>query len=276
MSHMIIIRGGGDLASGIALRLFHAGLQVIITELPEPLAVRRAVAFAEAVYDGRTKVEGVEGILVTDWLHSDAVLQQGCIPVLVDPQLSILKSNLSDRFSRGSIIIVDARMTKKPPEDKWNHVALNIGIGPGFLAGTNCDVVIETNRGHQMGRVIWQGSAETDTGVPERVISQGKERVLRAGCDGVISGLVEIGEHISEGQILADISGMPVVAPFRGVLRGMLHSGLRVWSGLKIGDVDPRDDPKFCFLVSDKSLAIAGGILEAILSRPELRSEILN
>jgi xanthine dehydrogenase accessory factor len=148
---------------------------------------------------------------------------------------------------------------------------LYIGLGPGFTAGVNCHAVVETNRGHRMGRVIWQGSAEADTGLPEQIAGQQAERVLRAPADGVLVNHFEIGAHVDGGQAVAEVAGKQVTAPFSGVLRGILYPGLKVYQGQKIGDLDPRDDPRLCALVSDKALAVGGGVLEAILTRPDLR-----
>jgi xanthine dehydrogenase accessory factor len=147
-------------------------------------------------------------------------------------------------------------------------------MGPGFVAGQNCHAVIETHRGHCLGRVIWQGAPETDTGQPDAVVGRSSERVLRAPADGELVALAEIGDHLQAGQAVAQVAGLPVFAPFRGVLRGLIHPGLNVTRGLKIGDVDPRDDPRYCRLVSDKSLAVGGGVLEAILSLPALRPHL--
>jgi xanthine dehydrogenase accessory factor len=273
---IVLIRGGGDLASGVALRLYRAGLRVVITEMPQPLAVRRLVSFAEAVYSGETNVEGVAGRRVSDPTDTLSVLQvlaKGKIPVLVDPQGEAIQALHPH-------VVVDGRMTKRRAELIPIAIKLIIGLGPGFIAGENCHAVVETNRGHMLGRVIWQGAPEPNTGLPEAVGDRRFERVLRAAAAGVLKPIVEIGDHLEPGQLIAEVvpedggEAQPVLAPFKGVLRGLLHPGLPVQPGLKIGDVDPRDDPSFCSLVSDKSLAVGGGVLEAILSRPELRPQL--
>jgi xanthine dehydrogenase accessory factor len=270
-STLTLIRGGGDIASGVALRLHRAGLQLVITELPQPLVVRRLVSFAEAVYEGHASVEGILATRVDDLDGLSAVLERHQIPVIVDPQAGLLDTLLFD-------ILVDARMTKQPPDLDIHAASLSgvtvIGLGPGFVAGRDCHAVIETQRGHDLGRVIWEGAPAANTRTPESIAGHGAERVLRAPADGQLVATAEIGEHLEPGQLVAEVAGQPVVAPFRGVLRGLLHSGLQVWRGLKIGDVDPRDDPRFCFQVSDKSLAIAGGVLEVILSRTDLRRRL--
>jgi len=267
MVAIILIRGGGDLASGSALRLQRAGLQVVITELPQPLVVRRLAAFADAVYTGQTSVEGVTARRVDDPRSVQAVLDRREIAVLVDPEA------VSRRQLR-PLVLIDGRMTKQPPELGIDVAELVIGLGPGFIAGENCHAVIETQRGHNVGRVIWRGSASPDSGVPENLAEHGSDRILRAPTDGILRVQAAIGDHLEPGQSVASVSGQPITAQFRGVLRGLAYPGLKVQRGLKIGDVDPRDDPSYCRLVSDKSLAVAGGVLEAILSRPALRDRL--
>lgn len=262
---LVLIRGGGDLASGAAWRLHRAGFRVVITEIEQPLAVRRLVSFAEAVYRGEFSVEGVTAVRAESTARALELLTAGHIPVLVDPDARCAEA-------LRPAVIVDARMLKRDPGATMPSAELVIGLGPGFTAGVNCHAVIETNRGHNLGRVYWQGSAQPDTGLPERVAQYQAERVVRAPCDGVLTGLAEIGDLLQAGQPVAEISGMVVPAPFSGVLRGLMHPGLVVETGLKIADVDPRGDPAYCSHISDKSLAIGGGVLEAILSKPALRA----
>lgn len=271
MSLIIYLRGGGDLASGVAVRLHRAGLDVVIAELPKPLVVRRQVSFANAIYEGQTQVEEIAARKVSD---IDAVLEahrEHVIPVVIDPQAKLL-NKLKHRLAPDvPIVLVDGRMTKKLPDLGIESASLVIGLGPGFIAGENCHAVIETNRGHMLGRVLWEGTPQADTGIPESVAQYGVERVLRAPVDGTLEARAKIGEHIEPGQVVALVSGTSVPAPIRGVLRGLMYPGLQVSKGLKIGDIDPRDDPIYCRLVSDKSLAVGGGVLEAILARPALR-----
>lgn len=270
MSFIILLRGGGDLASGVALRLHRAGLRVAISELPQPLAVRRLVSFAEAAYTGEMTVEGVVARRVTDPTDTLRILRvfaQGQIPLLIDPDGESIRS-------LRPTVVVDARMMKQPLDTARHNAALVIGLGPGFSAGGSCHAVIETNRGHCMGRVIWDGSAEPDTGIPDSVQGQNSSRVLRAPGSGELVNHVEIGSQVQPGQLLAEVSGKPLHAPFEGVLRGLLHPGLTVFEGMKIGDVDPRNDPRLCSLVSDKALAVGGAVLEAVLSRRELRPQL--
>lgn len=269
---IVVIRGGGDLASGVALRLYRAGLRVVITELAKPMAIRRLVSFAEAIPEGEFTVEGVAAKRVadpTDTLRILQVLAKGMIPVLIDPDGQVIPALHPH-------VVVDARMLKQMVDFPRTPVQLLIGLGPGFVVGKNCHAVVETKRGHLLGRVIWDGSAEVNSGIPEPVAAHAAERVLRAPRDGILNAHVEIGDHLEEGDLVASVGGVPVKAPFSGALRGLLHAGYEVTAGQKIGDVDPRDDPSFCTLVSDKSLAIGGGVLEAILSRADLRKHLWN
>lgn len=268
MPSLILIRGGGDLASGVALRLHRAGLKVLISELPQPLAVRRTVSFAEAVYAGGFTVEEVTGKFVNRE-QVQVALDAGEIPVIIDPDASILAE-----FSIP--VVVDARLTKHPPAPLPIKVPLQIGLGPGFHAGRDCHAVVETRRGHTLGRVTWDGKTQPDSGQPDG----NPRRVLRAPIDGQIVGYAQIGEHVERGALIAKIQSpiedqkSKVESPFKGVLRGLIHPGLQVTAGLKIGDVDPRDDRRACYLVSDKALAIGGGVLEAILSKEEIRKKL--
>lgn len=268
-NNRVLIRGGGDLASGVALRLHRAGIRILIAELPHPLAVRRAVSFSDAVYEGEHSVEGVIARLIEPdqipaWNDAQA------IPVIIDPDAAVLKSY-------GFPVVVDARLLKQPPGPLPASVLLHIGLGPGFHAGTDCHAVIETRRSHTLGRVFWSGTTQPDSGEPEG----DPRRVLRAPIEGVITGMKKIGEPCREGDAIAVITSdanthMVIFSPFAGVLRGLLRDGTHVPKGLKIGDVDSRNDPDTCFLVSDKSLAIGGGALEAILTRGEIRDMLLS
>ena len=263
---LVLIRGGGDLATGVAHRLHRAGFTVMITELPQPLAVRRAVSFAEAVYAGRVTVEGVTAHLAPDPMVGMAYTVMGEIPVVVDADDSVLARMRPP-------IVVDARLAKRNLGTRLTDAKLVIGLGPGFTAGVDCHAVVETNRGHNLGRVYWEGSAEPNTGEPEPVRGVAGQRVLRAPRDGEFKGRVEIGDSVKAGDVLAEVvnplqgvdSG-PIRAQFDGVVRGLLHDGLRVTAGMKVGDLDPRGVREYCFLISDKARAVGGGVLEAILA----------
>jgi xanthine dehydrogenase accessory factor len=285
---LVLIRGGGDIASGVALRLHHVGFDIVILELEQPLAVRRTVSFAEAVYEGSHTIEGVTARLASPGQYTN-IYEAGEIPVLIDPNANILTNSLL--INSQSTIVIDARLIKQTPSPLPNQPALHIGLGPGFHAGENCHAVIETRRSHTLGRVYWTGSAQTDSGQPEG----DPRRVLRAPADGIVVGHIEIGAHVDEGQLIAEIRQSSIVnqsstlaphasagvenlkseiaSPFKGILRGLIHNDISVTKDMKIGDVDPNDDPSYCFLVSDKALAVGGGVLEAIFTRPEFRRD---
>ncbi|RMG95250.1 MAG: EF2563 family selenium-dependent molybdenum hydroxylase system protein [Chloroflexi bacterium] len=256
-SYPVLIRGGGDLATGVAYRLHKAGFPVMVTELERPLVVRRNVALATAVLQGRIQIEELHGQLVPTSDKAQQLAQQGIIPVLISPQLP---ADLP--FS----ILVDARMAKRNIDTQMDQADLVIALGPGFTAGVDCHAVIETMRGHTLGRVIWHGCALPNTGTPGIVAGKGAERVLRAPVPGVVVWHKEIGDQVVTGEQLGVVSSMPVVAPFAGVVRGLIASGTAVAAGLKIGDIDPRNDRAACFTISDKALAVGGGVLEAILT----------
>jgi xanthine dehydrogenase accessory factor len=240
---------------------------VVITELQQPMAVRRKVSFSEAVYKRETTVEDITARLIDSPEYCNTVLEQGFIPVLIDPELIYLEAIKPS-------ILIDARMTKRRPHTGIDIAPFVIGLGPGFIAGENCHAVIETKRGHTLGRVIWNGEPQTDTGIPEGVVNHHAERVLRAPIDGILKTCVEIGDLVEADQVIAEVEDFQVTAPFQGILRGILPAGILVTSGLKIGDLDPRGELSYCYQVSDKSLAIGGGVLEAILSRPGLRNKL--
>ncbi|MBM4428895.1 MAG: EF2563 family selenium-dependent molybdenum hydroxylase system protein [Chloroflexi bacterium] len=255
---LVLIRGGGDLGSGVAHRLFRAGFQVLICELAQPTVIRRAVSFASAIYEGHILIEGVEGRWIRDFDEAGRAPGEGFIPVLVDP------AGQAIRLLRPGVV-VDARLAKRRLDTCIADAEIVIGLGPGFVAGQDVHAVVETMRGHDLGRVILEGSAAVNTRIPGLVQGYGRERVLWAPCTGHFVGCAQIGELIHTGQTVALVSGHPVSAGISGVLRGLLHDGLCVQEGQKVGDVDPRGLARHCFSISDKSRAVAGGVLEAIL-----------
>jgi xanthine dehydrogenase accessory factor len=255
----VMIRGGGEMASGVAHRLFRAHLKVFMTEIPQPLCVRRTVSFCEALFEKAQEVEGVTARFVPSPKECSAVWEEGMIPLLIDPQ------GVSRHALKPSVI-VDAILAKKNIGTHQGDAPLVIGLGPGFWAGRDVDVVIETNRGHDLGRVIYDGAAEPDTGVPGAIAGVGTQRVLRAPRDGAFRPAKRIGEMVAEGAIVAWVEDDPVTTTISGVLRGLLREGTTVHKGLKSGDVDPRGKRENCFTISDKARAIGGGVLEAILA----------
>jgi xanthine dehydrogenase accessory factor len=257
MKPLILIRGGGDLASGVALRLHRVGFKVAILELEKPLAVRRTVSFSEAVYEETQTVERVTARLVSAD-QFQVVMEAGEIPVLVDPNANILNNQFLT--SPTSTFLVDARLMKTEPDPLPNKVALHIGLGPGFTAGANCHAVIETQRGHTLGRVYWEGTTAPDSRHPDG----DKRRVLRSPTAGTLQPLKTIGDLCKEGEAIALINGTSITSPFDGILRGLIHPKVEVFEGMKIGDVDSRNEPSMIHFVSDKALSVAGGVLEAL------------
>lgn len=256
---LVLVRGGGDLGTGVAHRLHRAGFTVMVTELPQPLCVRRAVAFAEAVYAGSVTVEGVVARYADDPMIGMAYTALNEIPVVVDAQDDVVARMKPP-------IVVDARLAKTNLGTRLYDAKLVIGLGPGFSAGKDCHAVVETNRGQDLGRVYWEGGAEADTGQPEPVRGFAGQRVLRSPADGVFIGRGQIGDLVQAGDLLAEVDGKAVVAALDGVVRGLLHDGVPVTTGLKVGDLDPRGVREYCFLISDKARAIGGGVLEAMLT----------
>mgnify|MGYP005821106185 CR=1 FL=1 len=264
---LILIRGGGDLASGAALRLHRSGFGVVITEIAQPLAVRRAASFSEAVFQGEAQVEGVEAGRCDDEEQITAVIAAGKIAVRVDASAACARRL---QF----LACVEGRMLKSPLDDLLYPGLFTVGLGPGFNAGKNCHAVVETNRGPFLGRVYWHGSAQEDTAEPEAVKGHGADRVLRARRSGTLTTLHEIGEMVEAGEPVCRIEDEPVIAPFRAVIRGLLRNGMPVQAGMKVGDLDPRCDRSLCFIASDKALAVGGGVLEALLSSQTIRQSL--
>jgi xanthine dehydrogenase accessory factor len=264
---LILIRGGGDLASGVAVRLHRSAFPVAVAELEKPLAVRRMVSFAEAIYSGEIEIEGVRGKRADDGVEAQQCLNAGIIPVIVDPRVEIA-ADLKPAA------VIDARMRKSVPDPTGHEFPLLIGLGPGFTVGIDCHAVVETNRGHHMGRVYWRGSAEVDTSIPDAVSGFDVNRVLRAPTSGVFHAKSKIGAIVEQGVLLGEVDGELIRAGFRGAVRGLLHDDIVVTEGEKVGDIDPRGVPEYCFEISDKSLAVGGGVLEALLHSPPIRKAL--
>ena len=258
---VVLIRGAGEMASGVAHRLFRSHFKICLLEIPRPLAVRREVSFCEAVYEGEKEVEGVWSKLVPRLEEVEAVWAEGKIPLFVDPQARSTRAFLSPD------VVVDATLAKRNLGTQRTDAPLVIGLGPGFTAGKDVHVVIETNRGQNLGKVIYEGGAEPDTGIPAPVLGFTVERVLRATGNGVFRPVRSIGEGVEKGAIVAWVEDQPVTAGIDGVIRGMLRGETEVKEGMKVGDIDPRGKRELCFTISEKARAIGGGVLEAILNR---------
>ncbi|MDD5015432.1 MAG: selenium-dependent molybdenum cofactor biosynthesis protein YqeB [Atribacterota bacterium] len=254
---LVIIRGGGDLATGVAIRLFRAGFPVMILEIDHPTVIRLPVSFARAIYEGEAIVEGIEAVLIPSWEKAEDIVKQGKIPVLIDP-----KGNYIKKLS--PTVLVDAILAKRNLGTRIEQAPLVIALGPGFTAGEDVDVVIETKRGHNLGRVYYQGQAVPDTGVPGEVGGESKRRLLRAPAEGKIVPLHQIGDLVKAGEVIAEVEGIPLKAEISGVLRGLIYSQSWVARGMKVGDIDPRGAREYCFTVSDKARSLGGGVLEVI------------
>ena len=255
---LVIIRGAGDIATGIALRLKRAHLSVVMTEMPAPTAIRRTVAFSQAVVLGETKVEDITARRADTPEQALALLREDIVPVLPDPEGACIPALQPDA-------VVDAILAKKNLGTKITDAPAVIGVGPGFTAGVDCHAVVETMRGHTLGRVLYDGSALPNTGIPGLIGGFAGERVLRAPADGTFHQLLDIGAQVKMGDVAATVGGVPMTCTLDGVLRGILPEGTPVHQGMKAGDIDPRCKVEHCYTASDKALAVGGGVLEAIL-----------
>lgn len=259
---LVALKGAGDLATGVIHRLSRAGFAVMATELPQPRVLRRTVAFAEAVALGEMTVEGVTACRASSLDEIQAALVRGLVPLVVDPKGTMLRQ-MQPR------VLVEATLSKYNSGITMDDAPIVIALGPGYEAGKDVHAVIETNRGHNLGRVYLQGCAEPNTGVPGTIGGYGIERILRAPYAGTLYGLRLIGDQVQEGEAVAvvnaDDSSMPITAAISGILRGLVRDGLPVSRGMKVGDIDPRAVREHCFTISDKSRAVGGGVLEAIM-----------
>lgn len=260
----ILIKGAGDLATGIASRLYHSGHQILMTEIAVPLTVRRIVALSRAVYEKEALVEDMKGVLVTCMKEAEAVLAAGDIPVIIDEHAAIAEEYHPD-------VVIDAILAKKNLGTRIIDAPFVIGVGPGFTAGEDCHCVVETKRGHTLGSTIYEGSAIPNTGVPGNVGGYTIERLIRASAPGRIEPLVSIGDVVEKGQVVALTGGKEVYAQMTGIVRGMLQSGVEVSENLKIGDIDARCEIDHCFTISDKARSVGGGVLEAVTRFEHMR-----
>ena len=256
---LVVIRGAGDIASGIALRLFRAGMQVVMCDLAVPTSIRRTVCFSEAIRLGETRVEDVRGVLCADVPSAHAAAEAGDVAVLVDPEAACVRELAPDA-------LVDAILAKRNLGTTRDMAPVVIGVGPGFTAREDCDAAVETMRGHYLGRVYYEGSPIPNTAVPGLIGGYAGERVMRAPADGVFEPCVEIGAQVAAGDVCATVAGEPMRATIDGVVRGRKQAGVPVHEGMKCGDVDPRCHPEYIESASDKALAVGGGVLEAILA----------
>lgn len=265
MNNLIVVRGGGDLATGTIYKLKKCGFPVLILEAEHPSAIRRNVAFCEAVYQGKQTVEDMTCYLAQSLEQAQQLLAQGKLAVLVDPagnSIPMLKP----------LAVVDAILAKKNLGTNRSMAPITVGLGPGFTAGEDVDAVVETKRGHNLGRVLWDGTAAANTGIPGIIGGYGRERVIHCPAKGILRNVKHITDPVSKGETIAvvetETGSVPVKATLDGILRGLIRDGYPVHVGFKMADIDPRaDELGNCFTISDKARCIAGGVLEAILQR---------
>lgn len=265
-NELVIVRGAGDLATGVVYSLYKAHFKVIILETQHPSAIRRKVALSEAVYDGKTKVEDIEAVLVKNYeeaLNIIANKDYKEIPILIDPNCEIL-NHIKPTF------LIDAIIAKKNLGTNKSMAKYTIALGPGFTAGKDCDIVIETMRGHNLGRIYLEGEAIPNTGIPGNIGGKEAERVIHASSDGIIENIKNIGDFVREKEVIAYINNdnkkIEVIAPFEGLLRGIIRYGFKVRNGLKIADIDPRkSEYDNCFTISDKARNLGGAVLTAMM-----------
>lgn len=256
---LAVIKGAGDIASGIALRLHKAKFDIVMTEISNPTAIRRTVSFCEAVYKEETTVENVKAVLAENVDKIADILSDGNIAVIVDEKASCVKELKPD-------FVIDAILAKKNIGTTIDDAKVVIGVGPGFTAKEDCHAVVETKRGHYLGRVYYEGSAIENTGVPGNIGGYTNERIIRSPEYGVFNPIFEIGDKVEKGEVVACVDSTPIVSQVSGILRGILPKGTMVAPQMKSGDVDPRCKKEHCYTVSDKALAVGGGVLEACLS----------
>jgi xanthine dehydrogenase accessory factor len=255
---VILIRGAGEMATGVGHRLVSCRFKVCMTETSNPQAVRREVAFSEALFDSEKEVEGITAKRVESADSISEVWRDGKIPLLID-----LEAEVKDFLKTD--VLIDATLAKKNLGTKMTDAPLVIGLGPGFHAGRDVHLVIETNRGHDLGRIISDGEAELNTGIPGAIGGYTEERVIRAPKDGSFKALKKIGDGVRANEKVGIVENMPVRSRIAGVIRGLLRDGTEVWKGMKLGDVDPRGIKGHCYTISDKARTISGGVLQAIL-----------
>lgn len=260
-SNIIIVRGGGDIASGVIHRLYRCGYQVLILESKKPSAIRRMVSFCEAVYDGEAFVEGVLSQRVEKLSECEEIWRAGEIPLLIDEEAASVEKIRP-------VAVVDAILAKRNLGTKIDMAPVTIGLGPGFEAGYDVHFVVETMRGHDLGRIIEEGCALPNTGIPGIVAGVSKERVIHSPAEGVFCAKAKIADFVEQGQVIAEVGDVPVNASITGVLRGMIRDGYEVFQGMKIADIDPRKEQKQnCYSISDKARCIAGSVVEILLSQ---------
>jgi xanthine dehydrogenase accessory factor len=273
---LVVVRGAGDIATGVICRLYKSGFDVVALEIAKPSVIRRTVSLAQAVYDGDMTIEGLSSRVANDFENALELLEKNIIPVLIDEKAAFAyyaKENIPNYLA-----FVDVTIAKKNIGTRIDMAPIVVGVGPGFSVGTDVNAIIETMRGHDLGRVLYEGSAKPNTGVPGEIGKESLKRLLKSPSDGIIKNNFNISDSVVAGQIVQTVVSddgevHPIAAEISGVIRGLISEGYVVTKGLKVGDIDPRDVFQNCFTISDKALAIGGGVLQAIL---ELAGGVMN
>ncbi len=259
MNDLVVVRGGGDIASGVIQKLCRSGFKVVVLEIENPSFIRRKVCYGEAVYDKEVILEGIKAVLALDFREIKSIVDKGNVAVLVDSVGDSIKE-------LKPLVVVDAILGKKNLGTHIQMAPITVGLGPGFEAGVDVLAVIETMRGHNLGRLILKGKPQGNTGVPGKINGYGKERVVYSPNYGYIKNLKEIGDIVEAGELLAKVGESQVLSPIGGILRGLIRDGYQVTKGMKIGDIDPRlGERENCYTISDKARNIGGAVLEAIM-----------
>lgn len=256
---IIVVRGAGDIATGTIQKLKRAGFSVVSLEVSKPSSIRRNVCLSEAIYDGECNVEDIVAKKADSLEEMYNVLNENKVCIIVDS-----KGDLIEKIK--PIAVIDGTLCKKNIGTNKSMAEITIALGPGYEAGKDVDIVIETNRGHNLGRLIFEGPAEKNTGIPGVIKGYGKERVVYSPCAGKLHIIKDIGDLVEKGEPICKISDEYVYATMSGLLRGMIREGFEVKKGFKIADIDPRiEEKKNCDLISDKARCIGGAVLEGIL-----------
>ena len=260
MDNIVVVRGGGDLATGVIHKLHRCNIKVVVLECEHPTAIRRTVSFCNAVFENEMVVEDVKCRLAYNIEEIYQILEDGDIPLIIDEKCKIIKDIKP-------VAVIDAIIAKKNIGTSIDMAPITIALGPGFEAGKDVHAVIETKRGHNLGRIIYEGFAAKNTGIPGEIKGYSKERVIHSPCEGIINNISEIGDYVEQNQIIATVGNENVYASLSGILRGIIYDKTYVKKGLKIADIDPREEElQNCYKISDKARCIAGGTLEALLN----------
>lgn len=260
LNNIVVFRGGGDVATGSIQKLFRTGFKVLVLEMEKPLCIRRYVSTAQAIFDGEVQIEDFTARKVESLEQIKKAWDENVVPVFVDPKAEILEE-------LKPMAVVDGTLAKKNIGTNKNMAPITIALGPGFYAGKDVDAVIETKRGHNLGRIIYEGYAAKNTGIPGDIKGYSKERVIHSPTEGVINNISHIADYVEKGQIIAKVGSENVYASLSGILRGIIYDKTYVKKGLKIADIDPRkEELQNCYKISDKARCIGGGVLEALLN----------